>query len=61
MIECGSGYGLNEQLSQCIECQQGYFSIEPSIKPCLSCNDKSLKGVECIGSNKILIAHYWLE
>eukprot|EP01084_Bolivina_argentea_P270566 460103_1 len=62
VTQCPSGYGLHIASSQCHECNIGQFSIKPSIVPCLNCNDKSeLHGINCIGGNKIEIAHnYWI-
>eukprot|EP01084_Bolivina_argentea_P285922 490409_1 len=61
VIECPSGFGLHQIVSQCFECNIGEFSIKPSMSSCFKCNSNSLKGAQCLGGNKISIAHnYWI-
>ncbi len=60
IVACPSGFGLHAIASQCFECTVGEFSIKPSISSCFKC--KQIKGVQCLGGNKISISHnYWVQ
>eukprot|EP01083_Nonionella_stella_P015906 44489_1 len=62
MTQCPTGYGFNSRLSICYECHIGECSIKPSLGPCISCvGANTLKGVSCIGGDKVMISHnYWV-
>ena len=63
IIDCPSGYGVNELEVQCQRCSVGYFNIFPShTDPCYLCNENENIGIRCTGGNDIIISrHHWLS
>eukprot|EP01084_Bolivina_argentea_P160436 279377_1 len=60
VIECPSGYGATTTTEQCDICNTGYYNLLPTCGGCIYCDEDTLDGITCVGSDNVMIEYnHW--